>query len=1132
MDTPAIASRLIGDIFVEQGLISDTQLEQALDEQRTTGRRLGEILVSRFGVSRLDLSSALLEQLAERESATTEADHTSDRRDLEALAAEWSTPEVEPVDAPPVEHIAVDGGAPVDDPGSATLRVEPSPANNDSGTAVDGNVAALADRVEELNARLTELADGQLGDGAQLHEVAHDLRAAVDRMHERFERAESAAGERLAQVEEQLADTVTPVQLTERVHSLTSGMAKLGRLSEELASRLSVLQTRGIDTVAGEVKELRAELADHGHKELLGVADRVADLERRLSEAATTAELDERLEQVLATHVSALSSGLDALAHGMKQVASSNDLTRLRRTVDVLSDATADANEVAVRRLQQLEARAEEAMAADERLQVALTATADRSAAGDERLHACLAEVVARTERSLAEQRTELHARLGGDVQKLQIAAAENLSSVRGSIGGLATQLAEQRRRLEAQVRADVERLDERIEQQEARTDEHAAGAERVTELLEQDIQRLESELRSRLERHADRIDEQRRRLEEVRDAGQQALQAAAVGLTQRLADVERHAATSTAGLKADLGELEEKVAGQGLETAQESAAARADLDGLRMRIDDLTERLEGHEHRTVKDAASAQGELDEIRLRIGTLGNRLQDFGGTTTHQLEAVREDLGKVNAQVEQLSARLRDETGRAADVTAAVSGDLASLRESLAERDAAADERLRSLVQSASARADEKMSLLAEKSTVGLLSERVDEQQRLLTDSRLRQDEASAELERQLGRLSEELEKSTDRIASDRQDASDELELAAAVLRDEQRELAAALRAEQERSVSSLRGELREREHRMLAAISEQQTSLGETGIELAALRRDVVEGDRQRRHGAEAMDARIDETRIEIATVLKKVAEGELERRTGADLLGTRVDALEQQLATESTRADAATVAEREALRSGLELISRRVDLVDQRSQRVEERVTAAVETRSDTGLGEAESQLDIRAELAKTEDSQAALLSLVEELALSHETRLAGAENALQSLGVDELQAQVVALQSQILAQADAAEQLRHRFAEIDSELSEHRRTLQAATDGSSSTPAQDGTQNNEEPAATGQTYLAFAPDNDNRYTMIECPGEQPDVGDTVELAVFGGGALIVTRVTESPLPHDTRPCVYLECAP
>jgi hypothetical protein len=57
--------RRIGTILVEKALISPTQLEVALVEQRETGRPLGEICVDRFALDRLSLADALAEQWEE-----------------------------------------------------------------------------------------------------------------------------------------------------------------------------------------------------------------------------------------------------------------------------------------------------------------------------------------------------------------------------------------------------------------------------------------------------------------------------------------------------------------------------------------------------------------------------------------------------------------------------------------------------------------------------------------------------------------------------------------------------------------------------------------------------------------------------------------------------------------------------------------------------------------------------------------------------------------------------------------------------------------------------------------------------------------------------------------------------------
>jgi HPt (histidine-containing phosphotransfer) domain-containing protein len=68
---PEIPYRRIGAILVEWNLITDAELTQALAEQERTGSLLGEILVSTYGVSRVDLADALAEQWHEAHRAAT-----------------------------------------------------------------------------------------------------------------------------------------------------------------------------------------------------------------------------------------------------------------------------------------------------------------------------------------------------------------------------------------------------------------------------------------------------------------------------------------------------------------------------------------------------------------------------------------------------------------------------------------------------------------------------------------------------------------------------------------------------------------------------------------------------------------------------------------------------------------------------------------------------------------------------------------------------------------------------------------------------------------------------------------------------------------------------------------------------
>lgn len=63
MEAAQIPWRPLGELFVEKGLISTDQLEEALAEQAATGKRLGEILVRNNLISSPELTQTLMEQL-------------------------------------------------------------------------------------------------------------------------------------------------------------------------------------------------------------------------------------------------------------------------------------------------------------------------------------------------------------------------------------------------------------------------------------------------------------------------------------------------------------------------------------------------------------------------------------------------------------------------------------------------------------------------------------------------------------------------------------------------------------------------------------------------------------------------------------------------------------------------------------------------------------------------------------------------------------------------------------------------------------------------------------------------------------------------------------------------------------
>src|SRR5438876_930383 len=61
MEAARIPWRPLGRLLVEQGLLSEDQLEHALEEQESTNRRLGETLIDLGFVSHAALSRALAE---------------------------------------------------------------------------------------------------------------------------------------------------------------------------------------------------------------------------------------------------------------------------------------------------------------------------------------------------------------------------------------------------------------------------------------------------------------------------------------------------------------------------------------------------------------------------------------------------------------------------------------------------------------------------------------------------------------------------------------------------------------------------------------------------------------------------------------------------------------------------------------------------------------------------------------------------------------------------------------------------------------------------------------------------------------------------------------------------------------
>ena len=122
----------MGRLFVEKGRLTPAQLEDALSAQRRNGERLGEILVARGHISRIDLAAALQTQWS------------------------WQQDGEEPA-GPPAEAPAAVRRS--ESPLAVVAGFASAPGEQDAHTDLPGRVAALEDKLAATEARLTALSE-------------------------------------------------------------------------------------------------------------------------------------------------------------------------------------------------------------------------------------------------------------------------------------------------------------------------------------------------------------------------------------------------------------------------------------------------------------------------------------------------------------------------------------------------------------------------------------------------------------------------------------------------------------------------------------------------------------------------------------------------------------------------------------------------------------------------------------------------------------------------------------------------------------------------------------------------------------------------------------------------------------
>jgi hypothetical protein len=330
VEAARVPQQLLGELFVEKGMITPEELAEALAEQKESGKRIGQVLVQKGFVSRPDLTTVLAEQLgvvlAKQEGfgagLWSEIKRRHPRgRDDEGGEHEPSEPArpPEPQDLRLALIEELDGDDDTEPGEVDSLRQQLAFAStrlDEERTAHDGTKRMLEEARGELGTAAQELVDwreraARVEDSdekkeaaarlAELEATATELRAELDARERELSAANADVQAQLAaktyRLEEELKALRDQHQgskdaigaLTAQVDEQRSGAVESQRLLEEARTEVNALK--------GTVAELHSELdraRTEGGESLAAVAALTAQLdEKRVSGDELARRLDE-----------------------------------------------------------------------------------------------------------------------------------------------------------------------------------------------------------------------------------------------------------------------------------------------------------------------------------------------------------------------------------------------------------------------------------------------------------------------------------------------------------------------------------------------------------------------------------------------------------------------------------------------------------------------------------------------------------------------------------------------------------------------------------------------------------------------------------------------------------------------
>jgi chromosome segregation ATPase len=751
VEAARIPQQLLGELFVQKGLITPEELAEALAEQKTSDKRIGQILVQLGFVSRPDLATVLAEQLgvelAKQEGFGAGLWSEIKRRHPRGKPDAEENEPPEPVD-PPVEQEPLPSA--FDEP---EVRGEAEP---DELESLRQQLAFASTRVEEERSahqgtqRLLEESRGELASRAQ---EIDDWRERALRVEDSQEPTEDAAAE-LAKLEATAAElraelTARERELEERnaseahVQSLAEQVEALRVKSDEAWGLLEDARTEAA-ALDGTVTELRAELEAREGELAAG-----AEVQSQL--AAEAGRLEDELHALRDQHsgskdaIAALTAQVDELRAGSAEA---------QRLVDEARGETAALHATVAELRAELD-RAREESGQSQTAVTTLTERLDEERASGEELERKLLEARAEAaafEATAGELREELSSR--GDADMLE----EQLRAVREELARL--------ERVSEQRKGKVKELQALVEDERARSVAATADLEQELRSSEEERSRLEQLVAER-ERVLVREVESRTALEaETVELRRQAPKASE--LEQELSTIREEMGRReqlSEQRKAKVKELQALLENERAQSAAATAVLEQSLRDFQQETSTFEQLVAERDRALAREAearAAVQSELEALRAEAEELRRELPR-AGKLEQELSTLRDELARQERLSQQRKTKLNElrgllegEQARSAAATADLEQELRSAQEERSRLEQQVAKRERALAGEAEARA----AVEAQLASLGSNAEALDQ--------RLREESAShVATRRELGRVEAELaslQPLTDKLAA--------------------------------------------------------------------------------------------------------------------------------------------------------------------------------------------------------------------------------------------------------------------------------------------------------------------------------------------------------------------------------